>query len=45
MVHPLLSNHDTIVDSSVTVYLSYVLPVARMWPSRRFCAAQFRFPL
>jgi len=42
-VHPAVLNRDTLVEASVTVYPSYVQPAARMWPSRRICAAQFTF--
>ena len=44
-VHPAVPTSDTLVDSSVTVYPSCVQPAARMLPNRRFCAAQFGFPL
>ena len=41
--HPAVRNSDTLVDASVTVCPSYVQPATRMWPSRKFCAAQLGF--
>jgi len=43
--HPAVPNSDTLIDASVTVYPSYVQSAARVLPSKRFCAAQFRFSL
>jgi len=34
-----------VLDWSHSTRPSYVQPAGRMWSSRRFCAAQFRFSL